>query len=67
MAVLASDTTDLRCTVCDASEIVAVKPGTEPDRALDLFVVERGEPMVAWCSAHWPWNGHAATGKEVAQ
>ena len=46
----------LACTVCGSADLIAIAPGTENERAADLFVVEQGEPSRAWCAAHWPFR-----------
>lgn len=43
----------LRCA-CGSGTIVAAAPGSEPERALDLFATDAGAPMRAWCWEHWP-------------
>jgi hypothetical protein len=42
---------------CGSTDIIAIKPGTEPDRfgQNDLFfAISLGEPSVAWCWSCWP-------------
>jgi len=40
---------ELRCAKCGAAEVVAVAPGSEDQRAADLFVLKRAAPVRAWC------------------
>jgi hypothetical protein len=43
----------LRCAVCGGDQVMAVNPGTEPEKALALFTVGRGEPIRGWCHQCW--------------
>lgn len=52
------------CCGCGSHEIVAVRPGSEADRALDQFVVRREKPMRAWCAVCWPWCERVVTHRE---
>jgi hypothetical protein len=43
----------LVCGDCAAADVFSVAPGSEPDRAGDLFMVSRGEPVRAFCLPCW--------------
>lgn len=49
---------DVHCTVCGAADLVAIAPGREGDDFADLFAVDRGEPVRAWCAECWPSRPH---------
>ena len=44
------------CTVCRKPEIIAVAPGQEGEKFVDLFTVIREVPAMAWCERCWPWR-----------
>lgn len=44
---------ELKCCVCGSAEVIAVKPGIEPRRFLDLFAFTRGKADVGWCKECW--------------
>ena len=44
---------DITCIECGAPELHAVAPGTEPATALELFCVNHGIPLRAYCPACW--------------
>jgi hypothetical protein len=42
----------LSCTLCASPEVMAVAPGSEPERIIQILV-DAGAPMVSWCWACW--------------
>lgn len=50
------------CCECGSADLVAVRPGVEPERrgAIDLFnhrdsLIDTGERSMFWCAACWPY------------
>jgi hypothetical protein len=41
------------CTVCQSPDVIAISPGSEPETAPGGIVVQRGQPVTAWCASHW--------------
>lgn len=53
---------DLRCHACDSSDVVLIKPGTDPVTAPGGIVIDQGEPTTATCLACWkPAPGYQQT------
>lgn len=46
--------TGLACTRCKTNNVLAIWPGTDPERSqLPLFTVLPGRPVKAWCERCW--------------
>ncbi len=41
------------CSVCQLPDVIAISPGSEPETAPGGIVVQRGQPITAWCALCW--------------